>query len=58
MSFPGEGNLSLSDSRGLSLEVIPGSIIVPRGKKVSCSMPLSEIISAGDGINIELSWSV
>ena len=56
MSFPGEGSLSVLDAHGNSLEAIPGSSITPRGKKVSLSIPIREILSAPDGIIAGFSW--
>ena len=56
MSFPGEGKLSVSDSNGTPLAAVPGGRIIPKGKKVSCAIPISEVLSAADGINIEFSW--
>jgi len=56
MGFPGEGSIKITDSRGFSLNEIPGSIIIPSGKKVSFSLPLYSVLSATDGINIEFLW--
>ena len=56
MSFPGEGKLSISDTKGKTLPVISGAKIIPNGKKVSFSIPLNEVLTATDGINIEFSW--
>ena len=56
MSFPGEGKLSVSDNRGTPLSTVPGGKINPKGKKVSCSIPLYEVLSATNGMKIEFSW--
>ena len=56
MSFPGEGSLTVSDGQGKPLAVIPGSEIQARGKRVSCSFPLYEILFSTAGLNAEFSW--
>jgi hypothetical protein len=56
MGFPNEGSIKITDNRGLSLDEIPGSMIYSSGKKVTCSLPLSSVLSAKDGINIEFLW--
>jgi len=56
MSFPNEGSAKITDNRGFSLDGIPGSVVYSSGKKVSCSFPLSSVLSATDGINIEFLW--
>ena len=56
MTFPGEGSLAVSDSRGKPLTAIPGSEIIPGGKKVSCSFPLYEVLSSAEGLNVEFRW--
>jgi hypothetical protein len=55
-SFPGEGSVKITDNSGFSLDEIPGSVVYSSGKKVSCSLPLSSVLSAKDGINIEFLW--
>ena len=55
-SFPSEGKLAISDNKGNMLTGIPGSEIIPNGKKVSFSFPLSEVLSSTDGIKAEFSW--
>jgi len=56
MSFPNEGNVKITNNRGLSLNDVPGSVIIPSGKKVSCSLPVNSVLSASDGINVEFLW--
>jgi len=56
MSFPNVGSVKITNNRGVSLDKVPGSIIIPSGKKVSCSLPLNSILSASDGVNIEFLW--
>jgi hypothetical protein len=54
MSFPGEGTLSVFDSNKKPVTQV--NRLIPRGKKVSLSLPLFEILSAKDGINAEFKW--
>ena len=56
MSFPGEGSFIVTDNQGRALTAISGSDIHSSGKKVFCSFPLYEVLSSGDGINVEFSW--
>jgi len=56
MSFPNNGNVKITNGRGVSLADIPGSVINPSGKKVSFSLPLYAVLSAGEGINVEFQW--
>jgi len=56
MSFPNEGSVKITNNRGLSLGDVSGSIIIPSGKKVFCSLPVSSVFSASDGINVEFLW--
>ena len=56
MSFPGEGNLTLNDSQGRTLTDIPGLVLRPSGRNVSVTLPLYEILSSTEGINLEFSW--
>ena len=49
-SFPGEGVLSVFDNNKAPLET------QKRGKKVTCSFPLYDVLSSGSGINLELKW--
>jgi len=55
-SFPGEGSLSIADLQGKPLPKIPGSEINPRGKKVSFTIPIYQVLSSSDGINAEFRW--
>ena len=55
MSFPNEGSLNITDSQGKTA-AIPGSEIQGRGKKVSCSIPLGEVLLSSGGIKLEFSW--
>jgi len=56
MSFSGEGNLSLTDLKGKPLAAIPGTEINPRGKKVSFTIPIYQVLSSSQGINAVFSW--
>ena len=56
MTFPAGGNLAVTDARGLALPAIPGSEIRPTGKQVSFAIPLYEVLSSTEGINVEFSW--
>jgi len=56
MSFPNEGRIKITNNKGLTLDEVPGSIIISSGKKVSCSLPLNSVLSAADGINVEFLW--
>ena len=50
MNFPGEGSLTVND--GL------GNIIKPlsRGRNLSASIPLFDVLSSSNGINLEFNW--
>ena len=49
-SFPSEGSLAVLDNKGTPIET-------PRkGKTVSCSFPLYDVLSSTSGINVELKW--
>ena len=56
VSFPGEGNLTLSDIPGRPLPSIPGSEILSRGKKVSFAIPLYQVLSSRNGIKADFLW--
>ena len=56
MSFPNEGNLEIKNGQGLSLSGLPGSEINPAGKKVSFTLPLYEVLTSDEGINVEFRW--
>ena len=56
MTFPHEGLLELKTAQGNSLSAIPGSVVNPKGKKVSFSFPVYELISNEEGISAELKW--
>jgi hypothetical protein len=56
MSFPNEGNLKILNAKGLSLPEIPGSVITPYGRKVSCSFPMDSVLLSHEGINLEFAW--
>ena len=56
MNFPNEGGLKVNNNQGYALAEMPGSEIKASGKKVSCSFPLSSILSSAEGIIIELVW--
>jgi len=54
MTFPAEGSLALTDHEGKPLQ--SGGDIVAKGKTVSFSLPLYEILSSPGGINAEFGW--
>jgi len=56
MTFPTEGSLNLTDSKGLGIQAIPESFINARGEQVSFDIPLYEVLSSTEGINVEFSW--
>jgi hypothetical protein len=56
MSFPNNGSVKITNSMGRVLADMPGSVINPSGKKVSCSLPLYSVLSAAEGINVEFQW--
>jgi len=56
MSFPNNGNIKITNGMGRVLSDIPGSVIIPSGKKVSCSLPLYAVLSSAEGINVEFQW--
>jgi len=56
VTFPGQGNLALSDSQGKALAALSGSEIHSTGKTVSFSIPLDQVLLSSDGINAVFSW--
>jgi hypothetical protein len=56
MTFPTEGSLNLTDAKGISIQALPESFINPRGEQVSFDIPLYEVLSSAEGINVEFSW--
>jgi hypothetical protein len=56
MTFPANGTLVLTDKRGRALTALPGAEINSGGKKVSFSVPLYEVLAAGEGIRLEFRW--
>jgi len=54
MSFASDAVLNIKDNQGRIIEA--GNKITARGKKVSCSFPLYEILSSSRGINVEVIW--
>ena len=54
MNFPSEGSLKITDNQGRSIAT--GNSTVSKGRKVACSFPLYDVISSGDGINVEFIW--
>lgn len=56
MSFPGEGNLTITGTNGLPGKVIPGSEIRAQGRQVFFSIPLYEVLSSSEGITAIFSW--
>ena len=51
-----EGNLKITNNRGFPIAPLPGSEIKSSGKKLSCSIPLYEVLAADSGINLEFLW--
>ena len=56
MTFPTEGSLTMTDAKGISIPALPESHIRTRGEQVSFDIPLYEILSSTEGINVEFSW--
>ena len=56
MTFPVSGNLAVQDTQGRNLGTIPGAVIVTTGKKVSCSVPLYQVLSSNTGFNLIFRW--
>ena len=56
LSLPKEGRLAITDNQGNPLSAIQGSEINPRGRRVSFSFPLYEVLSARGGLKAEFSW--
>jgi len=56
MTFPTEGSLNLTDAKGIQIHALPESLINPRGEQVSFIIPLYEVLSSTEGINVEFSW--
>jgi hypothetical protein len=55
-TLPSEGALEVLDGSGNPLPVPEDSSLTPRGKQVSCSIPVKAIMDAREGINLELRW--
>jgi hypothetical protein len=56
MTFPTEGSLSITDAKGVTIQALPESHIRTRGEQVSFDIPLYEVLSSTEGINVEFSW--
>ena len=56
MTFSGDSSLRLQNDVGLEHKKTPKAEIISKGKKVSFSLPLYEIISSSEGITAEFSW--
>jgi hypothetical protein len=56
MTFPAEGRLNVTNNKGMGIPAIPGSEIKPAGRQVSFTVPLYEVLSSTEGINVEFSW--
>ena len=54
--FPSEGNLTITDNLGKEITNLAGSEVISKGKKVSFSFPLYEVLSANKGIKAEFCW--
>jgi hypothetical protein len=56
LSPPGEGALSLLDGSGGQASPVQGAAIEGRGKTLSFSAPLSEVLSARNGLSLDFRW--
>jgi len=56
MTFPTVGSLNLTDAKGLTIQALPESHIRTRGEQVSFDIPLYEVLSSTEGINVEFNW--
>ena len=56
MNIPGTGNLKIIDNSGNAVNSISGSVIQDKGKRLSCSFSLYEILSSSNGLKIEFQW--
>ena len=56
MTFPTEGRLNITDAKGINIQALPESHIRTRGEQVSFDIPLYEILSSTEGINVEFNW--
>ncbi|MCL2472481.1 MAG: hypothetical protein FWF26_02280 [Treponema sp.] len=54
MTFPSDGNLALKDNQGNVRQT--GSEFIPKGKTVSFSLPLYEVLTSSGGLSAEFSW--
>ena len=54
LTFPAEGSLNITDNHGNPVNL--GNEFITKGKKVSFSFPLYEVLSSSEGINIEFRW--
>jgi hypothetical protein len=56
LSGPKETSLALFDHTGQPLQVLNGIEWVKSGKKASAAIPLSQLLSLKDGLELEFSW--
>jgi len=56
MTFPTEGSLTVTDAKGITIKALPDSHIRTRGEQVSFDIPLYEVLSSAEGINVEFRW--
>jgi len=55
-SFPDEGSLTLLNNQDKPLAAIPGSEFHDKGKKVSCSIPIYEVLNSTGGMKLVFQW--
>jgi hypothetical protein len=55
-SAPEEASLALYSGEGKPLDSFPGGNLTARGKTVSFTVPTAELLSARDGLRLEISW--
>lgn len=56
LSAPKEASLALYTGRGKALEAVPGGDLSGRGKQVSFRVPMAEVLSAREGLRLEIIW--
>jgi hypothetical protein len=56
LSLPEEGTLSVLDGSGGPASPVPGARLGTRGKTLSFSAPLPEILSARNGLSLDFRW--
>ena len=56
VTFPKEGSLQMTDAQGKPLSAIPEGKVISKGKKVSFTFPVYDILTSQEGINAGLKW--